>query len=496
MRPKENYTRHVAVAFVLTLAILASFQIYLLREPVRIASVEASDKAIAVNAGQALFKTDCTLCHGSNGEGDVGPALNDKTFLNTTSDDTIFSVISSGVPGTQMPAWNQAHGGPLTDQDITQVVAYIRAWQPTATDIRSAPPRGDSGRGRTIFNSVCVTCHGDNGVGTDKVPALNDAQKLNQFDDAWYRDTIAQGRPAKGMPTWGTVLSPQQISDLIALVDVWRQNPAPSAAITPTPTVEVARPSNPGGPGPALGLVGNVESGAKIFVDNCQKCHGPQGTGGVENPGSDDGTIPPLNPIDETMVNADPKVFAYNIDLFVEHGSTPSGPNPKQVMPAWGDDKKLTAQQMADVIAYVMSLNPAPSAEATPTPEPTPTVEVARPSNPGGPGPALTLVGNIISGTQVFVDNCQKCHGPQGAGGVDNPGSDDGTIPPLNPIDETMVSADPKVFAYNIDLFVEHGSTPSGTNPKQVMPAWGDDKKLTAQQIADVIAYIISLNGK
>jgi mono/diheme cytochrome c family protein len=26
------------------------------------------------------------------------------------------------------------------------------------------------------------------------------------------------------------------------------------------------------------------------------------------------------------------------------------------------------------------------------------------------------------------------------------------------------------------------------------MPAWGDQKKLTDQQIADVIAYVISLN--
>ncbi len=84
----------------------------------------------------------------------------------------------------------------------------------------------------------------------------------------------------------------------------------------------------------------------------------------------------------------------------------------------------------------------------------------------------------------------------QGQGGINNPGSNDGTIPPLNPIDDTLVNADPKVFAYNIDLFIEHGSTPSGTNPKETMPAWGDQHKLTPQQIADVIAYVISLNKK
>ena len=65
-------------------------------------------------------------------------------------------------------------------------------------------------------------------------------------------------------------------------------------------------------------------------------------------------------------------------------------------------------------------------------------------------------------------------------GGVDNPGSDDGTVPPLNPIDETLISADPQVYAYNLDLFIEHGSTPEGDNPQQTMPAWGDEGKLHA----------------
>jgi mono/diheme cytochrome c family protein len=57
-----------------------------------------------------------------------------------------------------------------------------------------------------------------------------------------------------------------------------------------------------------------------------------------------------------------------------------------------------------------------------------------------------------------------------------------------------MVNADPKVFATNIDLFIEHGSTPEGDNPAKTMKALGDEKKLTPQQIADVIAYVISLN--
>lgn len=156
------------------------------------------------------------------------------------------------------------------------------------------------------------------------------------------------------------------------------------------------------------------------------------------------------------------------------------------------------------ILALAACASPTPT--ATPVPPtvapPTaaaasgPTAEPARPSNPGGPGPAITqkLVGDPKAGEKVFVDNCKKCHGDQGAKGIENPGSTDGTIPVLNPIDETIKSDDAQVFATNVDLFVEHGSTPAGTNPKEVMDAWGDKGKLTPQQIADVIAYVISLN--
>ena len=140
--------------------------------------------------------------------------------------------------------------------------------------------------------------------------------------------------------------------------------PVPTSAPTESGTTaaEVPHPSNPGGPGPAVNLTGNAQNGIAVYnlksVDkNCASCHGPEGKGEIANPGSTDGTVPPLNPIDEALVDKDLKVFAQNIDLFIEHGSTPDGPNPQLTMPAWGDDKTLTPQQIADVIAYIISLN-------------------------------------------------------------------------------------------------------------------------------------------
>jgi S-disulfanyl-L-cysteine oxidoreductase SoxD len=296
----------------------------------------------------------------------------------------------------------------------------------------------------------------------------------------------------------------------------------PAVPETQEPPSDVARPSNSGGPGQAVSLKGDATSGKATFSQICAACHGPNGAQGVANPGSNDGSVPPLNPIDDTIVNADPKVFAENVDLFIEHGSTPEGSSPALKMPAFGDTKILTPQQIADVLAYVISLNGSPSPAATgspavlatnapagsPVPGNTEAVEtplpetqepasdVARPSNPGAPGQAVNLAGSATSGQTIFGQICAACHGPNGAQGIANAGSNDGSVPPLNPIDDTIVNADPKIFAQNVDLFIEHGSTPEGTSPQVKMPAFGDTQILTPQQIADVIAYVISLNTK
>lgn len=233
MRARENYTPFVATGFSLTLAILVIFQTYLWREPARIAAVETADRLAAEAAGRALFEENCVACHGESGEGLLGPALNSRELLKMASDETLFSLTRTGVPGTVMPAWGQTSGGPFTDEQLTQIVAFIRAWEPTAPELTPVVNTPDPVRGATIFANTCFICHGENGQGTDRAPALNDPLRLKDFDNAWYRNTIANGRPAKGMPTWGTVLSPTQINDLAALLGAWREGQEVKPVIPP-----------------------------------------------------------------------------------------------------------------------------------------------------------------------------------------------------------------------------------------------------------------------
>ncbi len=222
MRTEENNLPLIVVGLILTLGILAAFQVYVMNEPVRIDRVLAADQADAVANGQKLFKANCVVCHGQNGEGLVGPALSSKTLLASATDATLFSIISSGVPNTAMPAWNQSNGGPFTDEQVRSLVAFIRNWEknPPPQVSTAAPQTADATHGAAIFKDKCAACHGPNGEGLVG-PKLHDPALLAQFDDAWFRDTITNGRPSKGMPTWGTVLSPQDINDVIAFLRTW-----------------------------------------------------------------------------------------------------------------------------------------------------------------------------------------------------------------------------------------------------------------------------------
>jgi mono/diheme cytochrome c family protein len=127
-----------------------------------------------------------------------------------------------------------------------------------------------------------------------------------------------------------------------------------AAAVTATPSIP--RPSNPGGVGSAVDLTGDPAAGEKIYVVQCYICH----KGGVASPGSVAGTVPSLNPVDDRLKSSDYKTFAANLDLFIEHGSTPEV-NPSGelllLMPNWGDSGRLSPQQIADVISYIISLN-------------------------------------------------------------------------------------------------------------------------------------------
>ncbi|WP_293850452.1 PQQ-dependent sugar dehydrogenase [Steroidobacter sp.] len=70
----------------------------------------------------------------------------------------------------------------------------------------------------STYIELCSSCHGrqlEGGQG----PSLIDDRWLHGGDDDSIANSIAAGVPAKGMPGWSSVLSPQQIRDLVVFIE-------------------------------------------------------------------------------------------------------------------------------------------------------------------------------------------------------------------------------------------------------------------------------------
>jgi len=70
-----------------------------------------------------------------------------------------------------------------------------------------------------LFKAKCAMCHGENGAGKGKVPALSSAE-VQQKSDADFKTAIEKGvKNDKGMmPGYGGKLTPEQIDELLKYV--------------------------------------------------------------------------------------------------------------------------------------------------------------------------------------------------------------------------------------------------------------------------------------
>lgn len=90
------------------------------------------------NRGSVLYTENCAVCHGANGEGRVGATLV-KVWPAIRADLRIKATIERGVPGSPMLAWSQANGGPLTGEDIDDIVAFIMSREAPEQPAELAP---------------------------------------------------------------------------------------------------------------------------------------------------------------------------------------------------------------------------------------------------------------------------------------------------------------------------------------------------------------------
>lgn len=131
---EASTNRVMLVGAGLILLLVLAFPLYRLVEPVNRDEARQEQLESLAVAGESNWSFNCASCHGLNGEGGVGPALNSKQFLESANNAQIEQLVAVGVPGSQMGAYSQDFGGPLTSEQIKAVVTYIRTWEPNAPD--------------------------------------------------------------------------------------------------------------------------------------------------------------------------------------------------------------------------------------------------------------------------------------------------------------------------------------------------------------------------
>jgi cytochrome c oxidase cbb3-type subunit III len=118
---------------------------------------------VNIAGGKEIFERHCAICHGMEGKGAHGPALNRVHLPHAPDDEALKEVISEGLPPNMPDAWF------LTDEEIANVAAFVRSLSKIPPD----PVPGDPARGAKIYaQSACSTCHILDGAGNGFGPDL------------------------------------------------------------------------------------------------------------------------------------------------------------------------------------------------------------------------------------------------------------------------------------------------------------------------------------
>ena len=169
----------------------------------------------AKNAGMAVFKTNCTTCHGSGAAGFAGkgyPNLLDNDWLWGGTMEDIHLTVTHGIRNTtdpdarysQMPAFGV--DGILDETQIGQVAEHVLAISGQDHDATAAAA------GATLYAENCAACHMEDGSGdrTQGAPMLTDKIWLYGGSREKIIETVTKARFGV-MPNWNQRLSEDEI---------------------------------------------------------------------------------------------------------------------------------------------------------------------------------------------------------------------------------------------------------------------------------------------
>lgn len=162
----------------------------------------------SVVSGKKIYNLNCIGCHGVKGDGSVfkgAPDFTDHEIMKDKTSSVFFDAVSEGLRGTSMPGF--------TNLPISQrwdVLAYI--WTFWAD-------KDSAERGKKIFESKCVSCHGIKGDGTKRPDAFVFTKPANMDrTPSAYFNSLSEGVPDSSMRLWKNALSENERWDAVKYV--------------------------------------------------------------------------------------------------------------------------------------------------------------------------------------------------------------------------------------------------------------------------------------
>jgi cytochrome c oxidase cbb3-type subunit 3 len=180
-------------------------------EPWRTLTVEQlAENAEAVGVGHRLYLDNCAACHGSTALGNQtlgAPDLTDADWQYGGSGETIVASILEGRNGV-MPPW----GAALGHNGVNEVASYVLSLGGV-----KAPSEWITA-GKQRYETLCVSCHGPEGLGIPAMGAPNVADRVWLYGGSFasVATSIRDGR-AGVMPAWRSRLN----NDQARLIAAW-----------------------------------------------------------------------------------------------------------------------------------------------------------------------------------------------------------------------------------------------------------------------------------
>ena len=175
-------------------------------------SDDAELVSFARNAGAAVFRANCSQCHGEGAAGVQAsgyPNLLDDDWLWGGGIEDIAWTVRNGIRNEQSPDshWSEmpAFGELLEDEEILQITNHVLSISGQEHDAALAAP------GAVLYDEQCSACHGVEGMGDVAVgaPNLTDAIWLYGGSAELITESITYSRFGV-MPAWAEEYRPGQ----------------------------------------------------------------------------------------------------------------------------------------------------------------------------------------------------------------------------------------------------------------------------------------------